>query len=146
MVWSFITKATQSLKKFYAPTFATLHDWSIPITDTGRINYPSSFEERSTIGTNFIKQLNSFPAGKSPLQPFLVANKTDVGKMAALLSDAITNKDSANVASKAAENSTEQRNLLWKDPSTHIHQIADFLKSVYPDNPAHPWRLGICGR
>jgi hypothetical protein len=135
IVFKFVKQAAQMLKKFYAPGYGKLLDWSIPITDSGRIVYPTSFEDCSDMCNKFITKLNSYGAGKSPLQPFLVSNNIDVVKMLSLLTDAIKNNTLAITSSKAAENCTEQRNLLWKMANEHIHLIGDFLKSIYPNNP-----------
>ena len=135
VVYAFLLAAAQVIKKWFKPNFATLLEWGIPVTATGRIDYPSSFEGRSDIAGKFFTKLASYDPGKSPLQAYIVANKIDIPGLMDLLSKSIANNVAGAGNAKLSENATEQRNLLWKIPLDHIHLIADFLKSVYPVNP-----------
>lgn len=135
VVFSFIREGAQVLKKYYVKQYALLADWGLPVTDSGRIAYPASFEERNAIAAAFFEKLASYGKDKNPLTAYLINNKVVVDDLVKNNKDAAAENVIANKAASAAENATEQRDLLWAAPLDHIHKIADYLKSINPTNP-----------
>lgn len=134
-VFNLIRPAAQVLKKFYSSNTATLKDWGIPIADGERITYPSSFEDRNTMATNFFTKLASLDAGKNPLAAYIKTNGVDVASLTKKNTEAATNNITAKAAAKTAENATQVRDLLWKNPLSDIRSIGKYLKSIYASNP-----------
>ena len=134
-VITFVHDGAQVLKKFYKPDYPQLAIWNLPITQSGRINYPSSFEDQNEMAANFFTKLLSFGEGKSPLAAYIKTNSVNVNNLVTNNTDAAEANAAAGVAAKAAENATEQRDLLWAMPLKHIHDIAEYLKTIYPNNP-----------
>ncbi len=134
-VFQFVMKGAQSLKKWYKPTYALLKDWGIPITASGRIDYPSSFEERSAIATTFFEKYDSDTEEENPLAAFVSENEIDVPSLEKDLQDAIKMNASAKTNAKLAENATAQRNEYWDDVAAALWEVGDYLKSIYVKNP-----------
>lgn len=134
-VMTVVREGAQVLKTFYKPDYSQLTDWGLPVTHSGRIAYPSSFEELTEIAAGFFTKLVSYGEGKSPLAAYITANGVNVNKLMQDNADAAGAHADAGVAAKAAENATEQRDLLWAMPLKHIQDIADYLKTIYPANP-----------
>ncbi|MBE7174474.1 MAG: hypothetical protein INR73_28135 [Williamsia sp.] len=134
-VFIFIRNGAQVLKKFYTTNHSVLREWGIPITDSGRIDYPSSFEERNAIAASFLEKLASFGEEKSPLAAYIKTNKADAAVLASDNGKAAAANIVATKAEKAAENARERRDMIWMKSLMHIHKIGDYLKSINPDNP-----------
>ena len=130
-IFTFFMQAAQSLKKWYKPTYAALKDWGVPITASGRIDYPSSFEERSAMCGTFFTKYASYNGEANPLTAFVTENSIDVPSLQEDLASAITNNTASNTNAKLAENATAQRNKYWADPEAGLRAIGDYLKSVY---------------
>jgi hypothetical protein len=124
----------QYLKSFYKPNYKALADWGAPIDTNGKITYPADINERTSIFKLLFQKHNSFPSGESPLLPYLMQNDIDLLGDNTAVDNALAFHAQYEHASKAAENETEQRDIICKPITDHLHSIGDFLKKLYNDN------------
>ena len=133
--WSHLTGCVQFLKQFYKGNTKELGNWGIAITDGGKINYPAAFIDRSLAFNSFTEKHNSYPAGTSPLQPYLDQQAIDLTGDAVFVSAALSNNNDFVTAAQQSENETELRNQLWQPVLEHIKTIGNFLMKLYSNNP-----------
>lgn len=141
-VWPHITGGVQFLKQFYKGNTKELGNWGIPITDSGKVNYPPAFIDRVNIFVAFVTKTSSYPAGESPLQPYLTQQGINLLADAGFVELAGTNNTAFTNAAQQSENETELRNQLWNPVLAHIRDIGNFLMKLYTDNPR---ALGLWG-
>lgn len=133
-VFKHVTGIAQFLKKLMSPNFKSLGDWGIPITTTGRINYPADIVMRMNIFNEIKTKHDSYAAGESPLAVYLTKQKISLDEDAVLIGKAKDLNTSSKELNRASENETQQKELLLNLVSNHLHLIGDFLKSLYGDN------------
>jgi len=133
--WSHLTGCVQFLKQFYKGNTKELGNWGIAITDGGKINSPAAFIDRSLAFNSFTEKHNSYPAGTSPLQPYLDQQAIDLTGDAVFVSAALSNNNDFVTAAQQSENETELRNQLWQPVLEHIKTIGNFLMKLYSNNP-----------
>lgn len=133
--WKRTLNWVQYLKVHFKPNPKELVNWGIPALVGGEIKYPSDFAGRSAITSAIIAKHLGYPVGTtSPLQPFITANGDDITALAAKVvtadeSDLIkTEKKSSSVVL------TGKRRKKWATPNTHLKNIGEFLKTLYPDD------------
>ncbi len=133
-VFKHVTGIAQFLKKLMSPNFKSLGDWGIPITTTGRINYPADIVMRINIFNEIKTKHDSYAAGESPLAVYLTKQKISLDEDAVLVGKAKDLNTSSKELNRESENETQQKELLLNPVSNHLHLIGDFLKSLYGDN------------
>lgn len=133
--WQHLTGGAQFLKSFYKGNTKQLGTWGIPITDSGKINYPPAFTDRVAVFTAFNTKNYSYGTGTSPLQPFLTQQNIDLAADADFVNQAATNNQNFLDAAQQSENETELRNQLWLPVLAHIKTIGNFLMKLYSNNP-----------
>lgn len=124
----------QFIKKFYTPNFKELAEWGVPITTTGKIDYPSDIVDRMEIFNNFKARHDSFAPGTSPLVPYLTKHSISLPEMATKVGTTRTKNNESKALANQSEAATEERDNLLNPAAANIHLIGDFLKSLYEDN------------
>jgi len=124
----------QYLKGFYKPNVSELGNWGITVDSGDRINYPPEFIARHTVFTTFKTKHDSFPAGTSPLEPYLVQHTINLANDAADAAAALSSNNSFLQTDADAEDARQDRDNLWQPVIAHVRGIGDFLKKLYKDN------------
>ncbi len=124
----------QFLKAFYTPNFKALGNWGIAITDGGKVVYPKKMEDRIALFNNIQTQHNSYPAGTSPLAPYLAQNHIDLAVDAGNAAAAQNFHGEYLSTEKTAENETQQRDILFAPVIRHVRTIGSFLKKLFGEN------------
>ncbi len=135
-------KEVQFLKSLYGNNYSELGTWGVPVDANGKINYPSSFSDRKDVFFAFYSKHNSYPAGESPLQPYLDAQHIDIAADAAAVQESVGCDTSFITTTRQAENETQLRDLVWQPIMKNVRGIADFLKNLYSSNDR---QLGLWG-
>lgn len=125
----------QFLKKFYKPVTSELGNWGLPVTATGRINYPSEFGLRTQIMEAFSVKYASIPAASNPLNPYLLLHEYSITDDMVDVTDAKGFHEQAKALAKEAEDATEDRNNDWNPVMEHVRSIGGFLMELYNNNP-----------
>lgn len=136
-LWGVIDKnwlgEIQFLKKLYRAAPHQLGDWGITV-DGNRINLPKDFINRVAVFDNFAAKHNSYAAGTSPLEPYLIENNITMATDEANRNLAKTANISATDDAAAAEAATKQRDLLWDPVRAHLQGIGQYLMGLYDSN------------
>ncbi|SFQ28082.1 hypothetical protein, partial [Parafilimonas terrae] len=132
--WTHLTGGVQFLKTFYKGNTKELGNWGITITDSGKVNYPAAFGDRTTVFIAFTAKHNSYPDGDSPLQPFLTQHNINLDADSALVEQATTNNTSFTTAAQQSENETELRNQIWLPVLENIKTIGNYLMKLFSNN------------
>ncbi|SFQ43491.1 hypothetical protein [Parafilimonas terrae] len=132
--WAHLTGSVQFLKTFYKGNTKELGNWGITITDSGKVNYPAAFTQRSAVFITFTAKHNSYPDNSSPLQPFLTLQNINLDADSALVEQATTNNTSFTATAQQSENETELRNQIWMPVLTHIKTIGNYLMKLFSNN------------
>ncbi len=125
----------QFLKKLYPSNPKQLGNWGIAIVGKGQVKYPQNFVELMNIATNFFKKHLDFPAGTSPLQPFINKNNIDVVANNVAVLAALQTANLAQQNGEQAAIATQNRNLLWQSIFKNVKGIGNYLKNLYQNNP-----------
>lgn len=133
------TGCIQFLKIYYEPNFKDLGDWGANITNSGKVIIPTDIYERDTLVTALRVQHDTYPAGSSPLQPYLTKHGIDLGADVSAMAEAIAYHEEAKTKADEAENNTELRNNIVEPTIKMLRGIAEMLLKLYADNPR-----GIC--
>lgn len=141
-VWTHFLAAVHFLTGFYKGSERELGDWGITVNGVARIVYPPSFAERAKLVEAFYAVHNNFPAGESPLQPFIDENEIDVAAELEAVSGAKKNEEDKNQQIKDSELATQTRNKLWDPVVKVIHLIGKFLMGLYA---ADSRKMGVWG-
>jgi hypothetical protein len=128
-------EGVQSLKRLYSKTPQKLVEWGIVVTGDNKISYPTSFDELSPMVLNFGAKHLSFPAGKSPLDAFVIENGIDFAKDTVAVEAAqAANNDAKSKAEQSAKE-TELRNAVWQPVVKQLNDIGQFLLGIFPKTP-----------
>ena len=133
--WTHLTGGVQFLKTFYKGNTKELGNWGITITDSGKVNYPAAFGDRTTVFIAFTAKHNSYPDGDSPLQPFLTQQNINLDADSAQVEQATASNTSFTTAAQQSENETELRNQVWLPVLENIKTIGNFLMKLFSNNP-----------
>jgi hypothetical protein len=125
----------QFLKKFYKPVTSELGNWGLPVTVTGRINYPTEFAQRTEVVEALSVKYATYPAGTSPLDPYLTLHGYSITDDMTAVTDARGFHEQAKQLAKDAEDATEDRNNEWLPVVEHLRSIGAFLMALYNNNP-----------
>lgn len=133
--WSEMLSAAQYLKKYYKDNVRNLSLWSIPISATGKINYPTDEGDKLSLVDSFWSYHASLPVGKSPLDAFIASNSVDVAKIILHIASAKTTYASLvqNIVTEQQE--TGERDRVWAPVWEHTKSIGAFLMKMYVSNP-----------
>ena len=133
--WSEMLSAAQYLKKYYKDNVRNLSLWSIPISATGKINYPTDEGDKLVLVDSFWSYHASLPVGKSPLDAFIASNSVDVAKIILNIASAKTTYASLvqNIVTEQQE--TGERDRVWAPVWEHTKSIGAFLMKMYVSNP-----------
>ena len=124
----------QYLKSIYKTNPKELVNWSINVEGTAKVVYPVGFADLCATATSFFAKHLSYPAGKSPLEAYLIQNNIDINADNTAIALAIDYNDKAVNAAAQAESLTQQRNIMWNPYIKHIKGIGDFLMNFYGAN------------
>jgi hypothetical protein len=127
----------QFLKKLFSPHTAELGTWGVQITTAGRIAYSTEFLRRKAMIEALADKHNSYPAGSSPLEGYLVQHQLSIAEDETALALAVLLHKQFQQVSKDAENATANRKLSWKPVLKHMRAIAAFLMALYNNSPKH---------
>lgn len=125
----------QFLKKLYISNINKLGDWGVTIDNNSRVVYPPDFLSKVQTVNTFIDKHLSFPAGSSPLQPFLTENEIDLTANQNKANLAKTSNDSSDQKAKDKELQNELRDNNMDEIMSHLRGIGGFLVALYPENP-----------
>ncbi|MCG3165270.1 MAG: hypothetical protein POELPBGB_01032 [Bacteroidia bacterium] len=134
-VFGHLRDYAQFLKKFYKPVTSELGNWGLPVTATGRINYPTEFGLRTEIMEAFSVKYASVPAASNPLNPYLALHNYSITDDMVAVTDARGFHEQAKQLAKDAEDATEDRNNVWLPVVEHVRSIGGFLMGLYNNNP-----------
>jgi hypothetical protein len=132
----------QFLKSLYKPNVQQVGNFGFAVNESGKIVYPPEFIERHTLCKAIKTKHDTYAAGTSPLEVFLTEQDFTIADFNSAVDAAKTHHDNSHAKQQAAENATEQRDLLWLPLVDNLRDIGDFLKKLYPDNPR---KLGSWG-
>lgn len=133
--WSRMGKCVQNLKDLFKPNYIELANWGIPINVSGRINYPSDFNERCKILIkfyNYHEGLLKLATPFSPLTTFLNTNNIVVDTVLKHVDAAKDKEKVSNDELKAAEQARQLRDNLWAVPNGHLRDAGNFLMGLFP--------------
>jgi len=133
----------QFLKRFYTPNFMQLAEWGAPIRVSGRIAYPTGFEQRVAIFRQMKKKYDIYaPPGSSPLDAFLTLHEQSLAANSTATDQAEVLHSEAKQLARHAEDDTQDRNNAWNPVMGHLRAIGGFLMALYTNNPK---QLGAWG-
>ena len=124
----------QFLKKLYVENTKELGHWGAQV-DEERVVYPTDFLLLTQLFKDVHAKHQSFPAGSSPLALFLVQNDIDIDADLVKTTKAETKHDKKEQAKRDAEKYSELRDKFFNPVMAHVRMIAQYLKSLYVDNP-----------
>ena len=132
----FYQKCGQFLKGYYGESFLDLGDWGYTIEVGGKIVYSTNKKDLCDSIQTMITFHLAFPAGTSPLDPFLLLNnynvltiESDLGPTKTMIDSWLT-IESDKVAFRIS------RDNHIKPVLKHLRGIGKFLKGVMLENPA----------
>jgi len=129
-----IRPLVQFLKALYKPNYRALGDWGVTVNATGKVVYPASFTTFADLIGTFVAKHLSYPAGTSPLQPYLTKHNMDLSVIPAQLTSAVNYNTATQQSERDAEDATEQRDLLWAPVFVTVRAIVDYLFKLYDPN------------
>jgi len=132
----------QFLKKLYTLNFKIVGYWGASITNTGKIKYPKSAREKMELIISINEKNDSYDKTPSPLLPFLIQNKMDLEAEVINAEKAIALDEELFFANSNSNIAREQRDHIWAKPLLHLHDIGNFLKSLFRDDSQE---LGVYG-
>ncbi len=141
-VFDHVKDCLQFLKILLKPNYKALGDWGAPVDTNGKIAYPANFIERTNIFKTLKAKHDTYAQGESPLAIYLDQNNIDLSNDENQVNAALNFHNLFQTTAKAAENETEQRDLLWEPVNSHLHQIGEYLKKLSADNTK---TLGLWG-
>ncbi len=121
----------QFLKSLFKPNVQKLGDWGATVDNKNRIVYPPEFAEMVEIFRKMKAKHDSYPANKSPLQPFLNEQNIDLAADDKALKEAEKNEQKQLQTRKDSENATQQRNKLWQPVTAHLKDIGNYLMKLF---------------
>ena len=121
----------QFMKSFYKPNVHKLGDWGITVDGTGKINYPPEFAKLVVIIRAIKTKHDSYSAGTSPLNPFLIQHNIDLKADALAVDDAEKSEAAQLDLRRDAELETQQKNNFWNPVVQHLRDIGDYLMKLY---------------
>lgn len=124
----------QYLKSIYKTNPKELVNWNINIEGNAKVVYPVGLSELWATAIGFFTKHLSFPAGKSPLEAYLIQNNIDIAADKTAIETALVYNDKALNAAGLAESLTQQRNILWSPYVKHLRGIGDYLMNFYAAN------------
>lgn len=125
----------QFLKKLYRSNVQQLGDWGITVNAKSRINYPVDFIGRTVVFQNFAAKFASYPAGTSPLQPFLDENAIDPIADAAAVNQALEYHTKFLQAGKEAEEKNNLVQVLVLPVQEHNRGTGQYLMGLFTKTP-----------
>ena len=133
-VFSRLKGEVQFIKSLYKNNPKELGNWGITVEGKAKIVYPINFEGKVITANNFFEKHLSYPAGTSPLAPFITKNKIDITEDKAMLVSAVDFNDKAITTAQLAESKTQLKNALWNPTVVQLKGIGKYLMSLYVDN------------
>jgi len=124
----------QFLKSLYLKNVRKLGEWKITVNGKARIAYPADFILRKKLMIDFLDVHDAFPAGTSPLAPFINENDIDTAQMRTDADNAETIHDTFLQESKDKEEFREQRDYLIEPVEDHLRAIGHYLMKLYTKN------------
>ncbi len=124
----------QFLKNLLAPNTRQLGLWGLPVKGKSRLDYPASFTGMFEIFKLLKQKHDSFPAGSSPLQPYLTLQGIDLNALQTKAGAALNFHLQLVQAQKDAENERQQRDLFRAPVVKHLRDIGGYLKKLYTKN------------
>ena len=126
----------QFMKRLKRGKVHELGDWGVTVSNIDRIDYPEDFLSLRLAIKAFIDKHNTFPAGTSPLQPYLNEHpEIDLVQTLADLATSLTLHTEFDQANKDAEEQRELRDTKFAMPYQHILGIGQYLMGLFADNP-----------
>ena len=107
-VMSRLRGEAQFLKGFYKPNVDELGNWGITVSNGGKLVYPADFSARAMVFDNFKVKHDSFPAGTSPLQPYLTQHNISLTRDKTDVDDARTANSSFAQTARDAEDAKHE--------------------------------------
>ena len=132
----------QFLKKLFTPNFKVVGEWGGVISNSGKIKYPKSAREKMKMIISINKKNDSYDKTPSPLLPFLIQNKLDLDTEVINAEKVIALDEELFFANSNSNIAREERDHIWAKPLLHLHDIGNFLKSLFRDDSQE---LGVYG-
>ncbi|MEI6489184.1 MAG: hypothetical protein WCP52_09490 [Bacteroidota bacterium] len=124
----------QFLKSFNKPNTDALGDWGVKVVGGKRIDFPTKFIDIVILFDNIKEKHDSYTNPPSPLTAYLTKQSLDMAAMATDVANANDNNTLGIQAAKDSEEAYQKRNILWEEVVTHIHDIGEFLMTLYKGN------------
>lgn len=124
-------RMVQNLKSIFVDEHLQLLFWGAPILVSGKVKYSSSVADNILLFRKLKEKHESYGAGLSPLEAFVVKNGVDFGALETQMDEAVVYYKSADSWDKKAMNETELRIRGWKPVMKHVKIIYGFLKVIY---------------
>ena len=131
----------QFLKKLYRGNPAELGHWGATVNGNA-IVHPPDFLKRVELFKTYKAKHDSYPAGSSPLAPFLSENKIDMDDDETDVTAAKAKHKSAKQTEKDAEDLREERDKLFDPVMEHVRGMGQYLKGLYVKHPKHLGQWG----
>jgi len=123
----------QFLKKLYVGNAKELGSWGARV-DEERVVFPGDFIYRASLFNAMHKKHESYPAGSSPLELFLIQNNINMAADLLKTTKAEASHELKEQAKRDAEDYREARDLLFNPVMENVRLIGGYLKSLFVNN------------
>jgi hypothetical protein len=125
----------QSLKTIFKPNYHKLGDWGVTVNGVSRIVYPPRFTQRAALVGLFYGKHNSYPAGTSPLQPYINEQGINTALIGVQVNEAIDYDNNRISTHNSSENFKQQRDMVWDPRWAQLKGCCNYLFRLLPNNP-----------